>query len=428
MIFKEIILSIKKYKLLNSVLYLQISLFFLLFGTFIVFINELEYESNKLQNAYEDKAIYHLIDNYYDGNKYDDFISQPDYLYKLKDFYTKLNTSGDFQYLAMFNHHIFLEDSNNKIPLKFIEGYENGNQKHQEKNDGILLTAVKSFQLNKEAFDFFKLSVSEGTVWDASEFKRSSKVLPVILGSSYKNIFAIGEETTIRYYNKLVSAKIIGFLEENSKVYYNNPEFYLDDYIILPYIEYGQPISANDELFQQINFFAMINGFIVTENDPSNTQMVFQRVEAIAKKSGISYSFIGLNPHFLKYKGLMTILQENSLLVQTIFLLITLLNLAVINIIIFLQQKRRQSILAIHYLYGASKFRLIGLQMLEVGILFFAAYLSSFVILIHFMKLGDILTQLLLLLLCIAMCVFACIFPVYRLLVSPLVLNNNEGE
>ncbi|MEC2346261.1 hypothetical protein P9H28_19510, partial [Paenibacillus barengoltzii] len=64
-------------------MYLQITVFLILFGTFVAFLQQLDYESRSLGEIYEGKAVYQLLDNYYDGEKYQDFNSQSDYLIKL---------------------------------------------------------------------------------------------------------------------------------------------------------------------------------------------------------------------------------------------------------------------------------------------------------------------------------------------------------
>lgn len=123
--------------------------------------------------------------------------------------------------------------------------------------------------MNKQVIDFFNLSVSEGSLWNEKAAEDIDGTMPVILGSSYKKLYKIGDVTSINYYNKPFNVKVIGFMKENSKVYFNNnTEFYLDKYFILPYQDLGNPVLENDELFQQISYFAMINGYVVTDNDP----------------------------------------------------------------------------------------------------------------------------------------------------------------
>lgn len=430
MILNELKFYFKKYKFITIVLYLQISLFLIISGTFLAFVNELEYESKSLQQVYEGKAIYQLLDAYYDGDKYSQFINQPDYLNDLKEYYNQLNESKDFQYLAMFNNHILLNDK--RVTGEFVEGYEQGNSQPQVEVENILYTPVKSFQLNKQAVDFFNLSVSDGSLWNEKTDKDLDGNMPVILGNSYKQIYKIGDTASINYYNKLFNVKVIGFLKENSKVYFNNnTEFYLDNYFVLPYLDFEEPASENDEKFQQISYFAMINGYVVTDNDPEKTQTAMQRIDAIAQKSGVGYSYIGLNPHFQKYRGLMTVLQEDKWLVQSVFIITTSLNLLVFIITMILQQKRRHSYLWVHYINGATKKNLVISQWIEICSIIFVAYLTAFIILSQILKIGDLLTYAFLFLLSFLISVIVCAFPGYQILSKSFldrIDSENEGD
>lgn len=427
MTVRELIFYFRKHKFLSLSLYLHLTLFFVILGTFIAFEGELDYESNSLQKIYEGKAIYQLLDGFYDGNKYTDFVSQPDYLSRIKNYYNQLNNTNDFRYLAMFNHHILLKDTG--IPEEFIEGYEQGSKKKQTIIDEEAYTAVKSFQMNKQALDYFGLVAEKGNIWNEDDFKDTT-IMPVLLGSSYKNVYSVGDETTINFYRKTFTIKIIGFLKENSKLFFNNnTEFYLDKYIVLPYRDYGDPISKTDELFQQISYFAMVNGYIVTDNSPSQNQIMMQRIEAISKNTSFEgYSFIGMNPHFQKYRSLMTVLQENKILIQSIFVSTFILNLIVIITILLLQQKRRLSLFAIHYINGATKLKLINMLWLEISTILFTAFLTNFIILNEILKIGVIKTQFVLLILCIVMSLIICIIPARKFLLNSMTeYLNNEG-
>ncbi|SCW86788.1 hypothetical protein SAMN04487970_10831 [Paenibacillus tianmuensis] len=275
--------------------------------------------------------------------------------------------------------------------------------------------------MNKQALDFFGLVTEEGKIWDDSDFKDSNEIMPVLLGSSYRNVYHIGDETTINHYQKTLTIRVIGFLKKNSKIYFNsNAEFYLDNYMVLPYRDYEEPAAQGDELFQKASYLAMINGYAATENIPSKVQKLMQRIEAIAQKSSIEYSFIGMNPHYNKYRGLMTVLQEDKMLVEFIFISTSILNLIIISIILLLQQKRRMSSLAIHYINGATKLGLIKMQWLEISSVLLAAYLTNFIILENILKIGDYLTQFYMLLLCMAMSIILCVLPACKLLFNPI--------
>lgn len=426
MIRKELQFYFKKYKILMLILYVQLTLFFTFVGGFVCFMQQLQNENHRMHKMYAGKSIYHLLDGYYEGEKFSKFVRQPDYLHKLKSYYHNLNQTNDFAYLAIGSHHILLKD--NGIPAKFLEGYEQGREKQQTKVGEDLFTAIKSFQMSQQAFSFFDLVVSEGRTWSERDFKGTGDSLPVLLGASYRGIFRIGEETTINFYFKPFTIKVIGFLKENSKVYCNqDTEFYLDEHMILPYRDYeNKPISKIDKIFQKASYFAMINGYIVTDNNPASTQVMMQRVDAIAKKSSIeAYSFIGGNRHFLKYRALLTVLQQNTWLVQTVFLSITLLHFFILIILFMLHQKRRLPFFAVHYINGSTKFWLVKMQWSEIASIIFPAYVTSFIVLTNIVKIGNIVTQLIMFLFCMAVSIVICLLLTSKLTLRSIIKHIN---
>ncbi|GAC41196.1 hypothetical protein [Paenibacillus popilliae] len=428
--WNELKFYVKHHKIMTLFIYLQLSLFFIIMGTFLAFVVQLHYESNGLQDKYQGKSIYHLLDGYYDGTQFEHFTSQPGYLKRLKNFYHDLTHTREFQYLAMDSHHILVKDTG--LPEHFNEGYEQGHKKRQQQIGDETFTAVKSFQMNKQAFDFFGLTIAEGASWREQDVQAGEgDTLPALLGASYRHIFQVGDEIVIDYYFKPFTIKVIGFLQANSKIYYNgDPEFYLDEHILLPHQEYDRkPLSKRDESFQKISYFAMINGYIVTDGSPASGSSMMQRVDTIARKSAIgSYSFIRFNPHFLKYRGVMTILQENRGLVLTVFLSTALLHLMIIIMMLLLQQKKRLSALAIHYMNGATKVDLIKRQWLEILMVVVAAYITSFIILNKILKIGSGMTQFIMLFLCIFVSIIICLVPAINLWFRPLTKEINAGE
>ncbi|MGC6585006.1 ABC transporter permease [Paenibacillus sp. Dod16] len=430
MILNNLKFYLRKYLFLVLVLYVQITLFLITFGTFVTLIKEIDFESEDLQQIYDGKAIYQLIDGYYDAEEYQEFISENDYITRLKNFYNGLNTATEFQYLAMYDQAIMIEDT--KIPSDAYHGYERGNEKIQTTINNKSYTVAKAFQLNNQALNFFNLQVSEGQLWDKDDFQNEQNEIPVLLGDTYRNYYEIGDVTKINYYNKMVNIKVVGFLNPNSKVFYqNNTEFYLDKYILLPYIEWNsKPTTLIDEKFQQASYFAMINGYVVTNNDISGNQVVMQRIEAIAQNSSFGkYSFIGLNPHFNQYRGLMTIISEERNLVVAIFLSFMILNIFLINTILFLQQKRRLSTFAVYYMNGSTRIQLVFIQWIEIALIVFLAYITNYILLNQVMMIGDITVQIYIFILSILLSIIACFLPTYQLLRNHMITSlNNDFE
>lgn len=90
MILNNLKFYFRKHLILVVILYIQITLFLVSFGTFMTLIKEIDFEGKDLQQIYEGKAIYQLIDGYYDPEDYQKFVSEEGYLTRLKAFITGL--------------------------------------------------------------------------------------------------------------------------------------------------------------------------------------------------------------------------------------------------------------------------------------------------------------------------------------------------
>lgn len=269
------ILYYRSHKVENIVLICQIAAFFILMGTFFAFTSEAHYGKSNVERAYKDKAIYQLIDGYYDPDAFEDFRAEPNALNILKSFYNALNQAAGFQYLAMFNQNIIIDDMNGAFP------------KEQTISNSRSSKRVDAFQVNEQVCEYFEWNIIKGRAFQKGDFHDHGNVMPVLMGSSYIDTFEVGDRLTAAYYQKEVKIEIIGFLKENTMVYFNgDPEFYLDQYIILPYINYDAPETEFDEWFQKIVYFAMINGYISISSGDVYTQNMMMELEAISEKIG----------------------------------------------------------------------------------------------------------------------------------------------
>ncbi|CAM3390183.1 MULTISPECIES: hypothetical protein [Saccharibacillus] len=420
MVLAELAYFYKKHKALTVLFYIQLFLFFLIFGTFLAFVQQLRYEHEGMQADYAGKAMYQLMDDYREGQSYAAFNARPGSLDILKNYYGELDTAREFQYLTMFNHEVMLED--NGLPLNFVKGYENGNGKRQENLAGRPYTWVKSLQLNEQALRYFDLKTYAGRIWSQSQSELSPEVLPVMLGYDYRELYEVGQQTSINYYGTIQKVEVIGILAENTRVYYaDRPEFYLDDSIVIPYVAYGPPENEGEAKFQTINYFARVNGYVVLEDDPQLKKEMLQRIDALASSTGFGrYSFIGLNPHFQNYRGLMVVIQENEALVKSLFAAFVILNVVVINLFLFMQQKRRFPMLAVHYLNGATRFQLVKLQALPILSIFGVTCCVNFIIMEYYLKIGDLPMQFVLFGVAALMGIFACALPIGKFLSRPM--------
>lgn len=417
MIIRELIFYYRRHKTENIVLIFQITVFFILIGTFFSFTNEAHHGKCCIERAYKDKAIYQLIDGYFDPDEFESFRNEPNALNILKSYYNALDNAASFQYLAMFNQSIIIDDVNDIFPKELTI------------NNSSFSKQVDAFQINEKAYKYFELDVIKGRAFQPGDFDDNGKVLPVLVGSNYIDILGVGDRLTATYYQKEVEIEIIGFLKENSLVYFNgNAEFYLDEYIICPYINYEVPETEWDEWFQEIVYFAMINGYISIPFGDKFTQNMMMELESISEKTGFyNYQFIGANPNIQQYRGLINILNENYDLIINLLMLTFIINMVTLGIHIYMMQERRLHIMAIHYLNGATLQVLIKQFVLEkLGIVALATLLGWCVLVK--LKMDNVLMLLMIFIVEIILMVGISLIPIYKLKNIELMLMLNQED
>ncbi len=383
----------------------------------MAFSTEMHNGKDNLEKIYDNKVIYQLIDGYSDPDEFSEFLRQPDTLTTLKKFYNKLNTANHFQYLAMFNQKILVDDTD----LKFLD---------VQPIDGGTMKKINAFQLNMRAQSYFNLDVTEGKLFSLESFKDRGAIMPVLLGSKYAKSFAVGNHIVASYYQKEVTLEVMGILKENSLIYFNtDPEFYLDEYIILPYVNYTDPKTNLEEEFQKIDYFAMINGYISVEMGTEPSQDMMSEIEVISQQTGFyNYQFIGSNPHIQPYRGLVNVINLNYSLVRWLFIFSFCLNVITICFQLYFMQKKRLPALAIHYLNGASLSDLVKQFSCEVMLIILISYTISQVVLSYILKIADAQILVFLFITATVLMLSVSAFPIYKLTHSELIALLNTTE
>ncbi len=343
MTIREMIFCYRDNKIETVILICQISIFVLLTGTLLAFTSEAHYGKTNLEKAYNDKIIYQIIDGYTDPDEFEAFRAEPNALNIIKNYYNELINANTFDYLAMFDQSVKSDD----------------------------LHDIKTFQMNKQAVNYFNLNVVNGRQFEEKDFCDNNNVIPVLLGNIYKGSFKVGDTISVTYYQKKIQLQVIGFLRENTMVYFNgNPEFYLDEYIIMPYINYNDAKTEFDEWFQKIVYFSMINGYISVDSEDIASQNMKMELESISEKTGFyNYLFIGENPNVQKYRGLINIINKNYELIIGLWFLFLLANFVIFSAILYMIQKKRMYIVAIHYLNGATRKQILKYMFVQVSVI-----------------------------------------------------------
>lgn len=311
----------------------------------------------QLSNGY---YSYTIIDTLVEDDAFYKFRSNKESLDTLRVFYNNLYRSKEIELLSTFNQPLFIQSFNKGENFLYDEG------------------AVKSFQMNQKAFDFYKLKVEEGDRIDWGGISLvDSDSYPILLGSHFRKHYKLGDKITAEFYMKTVTFEVKGFLEPNSYVFYKgNAEFYLDDYIVIPYPTELPEIKAKDFTFEGVLYFAMINSQFATRLPREKVLAVLR--EQSEKSGFFAFSLLEVDHFLIKYEQLLSVISRLQILLIMLLVALGILFLYVIGSILVFILRYRADEIRISWLIGYN----IRNQMLfrTCAWLYLASLLTCFVI------------------------------------------------
>lgn len=323
-----------------------------------------------IRSVYEGNQLYRIVDNFYDGDAFYEFRQHPENIDCLGRFYNALVSSPNIKFISVFDQ---------AIPIDEFRGDEhffyNSQAFRSEHKDAP--SNIKAMQLNPAAFELYRPTVARGVSFDWSKVDYSKDRLPVLLGSDYDGLYDIGDTFMGNYYFREMTFEVVGILEPNTFIYYKgDPEFYLNDYLIVPYPEFCTPVDSANFRFEGILYFAMVNGDIMTTLDE---KALLNEVKKIADTTGfIDFSLVGISDFAWKYDAMISVIKENqSLLLMTMLLvsiLVTFIQYGMGRLIL----ARRLDVYKTYWLMGDENYGLVYFR--DIAVPYMAAFLFSIII------------------------------------------------
>lgn len=349
----ELIYSIKSNKLFYLLSVIILSAFLVIVGIFTYLQIGIHTTTKQIQAVYQGKKLYTLIDSLQDADAFSKYRENGTNINRVGQFYNALSSSSDFRFISTFNQ---------PIPIRNFRGGDKF--LYSENNPG-----VKCFQLNQNSFNFYNLKILNGIdfSWDKVDYKTNK--IPVLLGSDYREVYNIGDSLFGNYYSKNYEFVVKGFLAPNSFVYYKgNPEFYLDQYIIIPYPPKCYSVDPSAFLFEGILYFAMINGDI--SSDVSENNLV-NKLDRIADETGFNqFEIIGLPAFSHRYSEMVSVISNNQLLLSFSIFCILVLVIFIQHGIARILLTRRKDVYKMYWLTGNSTHNLIYIRDVSIPYVF----------------------------------------------------------
>ncbi|MER0123573.1 hypothetical protein ABPH35_07655 [Streptococcus sp. ZJ93] len=298
---------------------------------------------NQMSNGY---SRYTLVDTLLEDADFYQFRTDREKLNTLVTFYNSLYQSQELEFLPTFNQPLFIQSFDKGENFLYDREIDHFAQSNQQP------AAVKSFQISQKAFNFYQLTVEEGEEFNWKNINLSNlEAYPILLGNHYRKHYQIGDKLVAGFYTKDITFEVKGFLPPNSYVYYKgNTEFYLDDYLVVPYPPILAAVGTDDFSFEGILYFAMLNSQFVTRLSEAEMLTVIQRH---SRQSGfVDFSIIEVDDFVIKYKQLLSaVTYSRMLLIMLLVFLSSLFCYVIISLSILILRSHRDSI-RVNWLLG----------------------------------------------------------------------------
>ncbi|WP_157544480.1 hypothetical protein [Jonesia quinghaiensis] len=314
--------------------------------------------------------MYHLTDTLVDPEEFWNFRQSQEQMETIASFYQELTSSETFTFLSIFNQPLFAHDFMGGETFDASFGTESGGQgEYIDDISGRKTRAVKSIQLNQQAFQFYGLTLSSGSVPQWNSITPQSIEIPVVLGHDYQEIYSVGDIIDVEYYFRETTLRVSGFLEEGSSIYLQGTfNTYLDDQIVIPY---PQSLSLSDSSafeHEGILFFAMIGGNIVAPQGTSEEMILSSLSETATASHFHDYTLLNVPTYLIEFTLMRNLVRDNlaTLIALGVVITITLgASLSFLSRALLTQRSHRYRILwtsgaSLHGLVKKNTLYLVG--------------------------------------------------------------------
>lgn len=215
------------------------------------------------------QSVYLRVSDVYDhdGQKsLHDFFSEESALDRMKKFCEILNEK--YEFLEFDTQPLMLrEPFRYKDQLRKDYGSE-----YFGENDHIGIS-LKSIQMGKNSTRHFDLQshMMLGRCFEQNDYIfDGQKPIPVILGYEYSDFHHVGDTIKVEFLSEDVTLSVIGFTAKNTWITLNNHSYFLDESIILPFIDVNTISQDKDDLyFQKILYSLKAWGYIEVKDGDS---------------------------------------------------------------------------------------------------------------------------------------------------------------
>ncbi|MFD2307079.1 hypothetical protein [Enterococcus termitis] len=334
----------------------------------------------------KNKDMFSITDTLTNPDDFYAFRQSEQKLLTVKNFYDNLNNHSTIKFLSAFDQPLQIE--NFKGGNIFNESY--GNDDHTATIGTYVddiskkeVFDVKSIQMNKNFYDYYAIELDENATFQWNTISFEKNVYPIALGANYKGLYKKGDILKGSLYFREFDFEVVGFIKENTSVFYKNDiNKYLDDYILIPYPEKFNITPSNKEFIGMVSFSMMAGDIIVSKDD--GLSYLQKQLAITAKKTDFyDYTILGVSTFSVQYNTMYELINYNKKLITSVCICIFICTIFIILFLNFKIYNRRSLRYFISYLNGDTfeKIYVLGLRDLILGDVFIVmSYISLFFI------------------------------------------------
>lgn len=263
--------------------------------------NETEPENNSCIN-------YRVLDSYgIPGHmKFSEIINSENIFKRYEKLLGDFNNAEKFRYIEVYNS-LIQYDGFYENGETFIYGYDSfpddwdiqefiNQEVKLEDGRQTLLTNINGAFISEKAFneDFSLYNhIYRGKAFTSSDFIYSNEKINVLMGYDYINLYDVGNEISVLYLGYPVKLKIIGFLDNTSRIDMGDINIPLNTYILIPSFDIDNRDDEVNPNFSILHYSKKTRGFFkVIDN---NIEAALNEFDDIINKSGLDYVYIPLS-------------------------------------------------------------------------------------------------------------------------------------
>lgn len=244
---------------------------------------------------------------------------------------------------------------------------------------GIPLSSV---QIDQNTCSYFELEkkVIEGEFFSPEDFFYvEDKVVPVLLGNEYRGVTNLGANLKINYLSKEMDAKVVGFLEPNVIIAFDDNIVSMDRKIILPFFDIKESdlTSINGDFPNYL--YSQKNWMYIRASSDFTIKYYMDKVQSLSSSYGLKYIINGtLTKKEIESIG--TTINAFQMVFSAFIVVAILLMTISFSILSFLEYLRAKPIVSIYFLCGYNSTRIKAKFSIQFFLISVLSIIISFLI------------------------------------------------